>query len=53
MSQKFKKVGRSLNYFQHFLVFVFAVNVCVLISTFASLIGVPIGIASSAVGTKT
>ena len=41
-----------MNYFEHFLVFVSAVSGCVSISAFASLVGVPISIASSAVGLK-
>ena len=39
---------RNLIYFKHFFVFVF-VSGCVSFSAFASLIGVPVGIASSAV----
>ena len=52
MSEKHKKVCKTLSYFEHFLVFVFAVSGCVLISAFASLVGVPAGIDSSAVGLK-
>ena len=44
---------RALNYFQHFLVLVSAVSECISISTFASLVGVPVNIASSAVGLRT
>ena len=44
---------RVLKYFEHFLVFVSAVTGCVLIFVFASLVGVPVGIASSAVEIKT
>ena len=44
---------KVLNYFEHFLVFVSAVSGSVLISVFSSLVGVPVGIASSAVGFKT
>ena len=51
MSEKHKKVCRTLNYFEHFLIFVFTVN-CVYISVFASLVGVPANIAGSAVGLK-
>ena len=50
MSEKHKKVCRGLNYSQHFLVFISAVSGCVLISAFASLVGVPVGIMSSAAG---
>ena len=52
MSKKHKKVRRALNYFDHFLVFVSAVRNCVSTSAFASLVDVPVGIASSAVGLK-
>ena len=38
-----------MNYFKRFLVFVYTVSSCVPISAFASLVGVPVGIASSAV----
>ena len=39
-----------MNYFQYFLVFLSAVSRYVSISAFASLVGIPLGIASSAVG---
>ena len=52
MSETHKKVCRVLNYFEHFLVFVSAVNFCVSISAFASLVGVPVCIATSAIGIK-
>ena len=42
----------TLNYFEHFVVFVFAVSGCVSISAFASLVGISVGIASSAVGIR-
>ena len=41
---------RSLNYFEHFILFVSAVIGCFSISAFASLVDVPVGIANSAVG---
>ena len=47
-----KKVGRTLNYFEYFLIFVFAVSGCVLIDAFCSLFGVFVGILNSAVGLK-
>ena len=50
MSKKHKKKIRSLNYFEHFLLFVSAVIGCFSISAFASLVDVPVGIANSAVG---
>ena len=43
MNKKNKKVCRVLNYIEHLLV---------LISTFASLVGIPIGITSSEIGLK-
>ena len=49
MSEKDKKVCRSSNYFEHFLVFISAVSDCVSICVFASLIEVSVGIASLAV----
>ena len=50
MSKKHKKMFRSLNYFEHFVLFVSAVIGCFSISAFASLVDVPVGIANSAVG---
>ena len=52
MSKKYNNVRRFLNYFEHFLVFVSAVSGCFSISAFASLVGVPVGIASSTVELK-
>ena len=46
------KVCRTFNYFEHFLVFIYAVSDCVSISAFASIVGVPVGIASSSVGLR-
>ena len=37
MSEKHKKVCRVLNYFEHFLIFVSAISVCVSIFAFAAL----------------
>ena len=48
----YRKICRNLNYFEHYLVFDSAVSGCVLTSAFASLVGVPVGFASSAVGMK-
>ena len=45
MSKKYKKVCRALNYIQYFLIFVSAVIRYILISAFASLVGIPVGIA--------
>ena len=52
MSEKHPKICRALNKFEHFLVFVSAVNGCVSISTFSSLVIVSTDIASSAVELK-
>ena len=51
-SEKHKKVCRALNYFEHFLVSIYAVSGCASIFSFASLLRVPVGIASSAVGLR-
>ena len=52
MNEGHKNVCRALNYLEHFLDFVYAARRCVLVSSFTSLVGFPIGIASSAVGIK-
>ena len=52
ISEKRKKKCKALNFFEHFLVFASSVSGCVLISAFGSLVGVPVGTASSAVGLK-
>ena len=52
MSEKHKKVCRGLNYLNHLLLFISPVSGCVSISAFASLIGVLVGIVSSALGIK-
>ena len=50
--RKHKKVFTTLNYINYFLILVSAVTRCILTSTFPSLIGIPILIASSAIGFK-
>ena len=50
MSEKHKKACSALNSFEHFLIFISAVSGCVSVS--ASLLGVPVGITSSAVGIR-
>ena len=50
MSKKHKKVSTTLNYFKHFLILAFDVTGCILISTFVSLLGIPIGITKSIIG---
>ena len=52
MSKKHKKVYRVLNYTEHLLISIFTVSGCVFISAFASLVGIPIGIRSSAIELK-
>ena len=52
MSKKHKKVCTTLNYIEHFLVLASAITGCVSICDFASLVGIPIGITSSAIGLK-
>ena len=52
MSRKHKKVFTTLNYIGHFLILASAITRCISISAFASLIGIPIGITSSATGLK-
>ena len=49
MSMKHKKV---LNYIEHLIILISAVTGCILISAFASLVGIPVGITSSAIGLK-
>ena len=45
-----KVVFRPLNYFEHFFIFVSAVNGNASISAFTSIVSVPVGIASFVVG---
>ena len=49
MSKKHKKICTTVIYFEHFLILAYWI---VSISPFASLIGIPIGITSSAIGLK-
>ena len=51
-SKKHKKVCTTLNYIGQFLILASTITGCVSISGFASLIGIPIGITSSAIGLK-
>ena len=50
MSKKPKKFCTTLNYIEHFLILHSTITGCISISAFASLIGTPIGITSSAIG---
>ena len=52
MSRKHRKVCTTLNYTEHFLILGSTITGCVSISAFASLVGIPIGITSSAIGLK-
>ena len=52
MSENHKKVYRVLNYIEHLLILVSAVTRCISVSAFAYLVGIPIGITSSATGLK-
>ena len=52
MSKKHKKIFSTLNYIEHFHILASTITGCVSISAFASLIGIPIGITSSAIGLK-
>ena len=57
MSKKHKKVCTTLNYIKHFLInysiiLTSAITGCISISAFASLVGIPIGVTSSAIGLK-
>ena len=50
MSEKYKWTCKDLNYVEHLLIIASTVTGCVSIYAFASLVCVPIGITSSAVG---
>ena len=52
MSRKHKKVCTSLTDIEHFLIVASTLTGCILISVFASLFGIPIGIMNSAIGLK-
>ena len=52
MSKKQKKVCTTLNYIKHFLILASIYIGCISISVFTSLLGIPIGIKSSAIGLK-
>ena len=52
MSKKHKKVYRVLYYIDHLLILISTVTGCVSISVFPSLVGIPIGSTSSAIGLK-
>ena len=50
MSNKHIKFCKALNYIELFLIFISAASVCISISVFVLLVGIPISITSSAVG---
>ena len=52
MSKKHNKVCTTLNYIEHFLSLGSTITVCVSISVFASLVCIPLGTTSSAIGLK-
>ena len=52
MSEKYNEICGTFNYFEQFIIFISAVSGCVSISAFASLVGIPLGITSSAVELK-
>ena len=52
MSRKHKKVCATLNYIEHFLILDYKITGCISVSAFASLVGIPIGITSSAIKLK-
>ena len=52
MSRKREKVCVTLNYIEHFLILASAVTGCISLSAFSSLLGILIGITSSAIGLK-
>ena len=52
MSNKPKKVFTTLNYIERFVILASAVIECILISAFRSLVAIPLGIMSPAVGLK-
>ena len=52
ISKKHKNACATLNYIGHFLILASTITGCVSISAFASLVGIPIGITSSAIRLK-
>ena len=52
MSKKHKNFCRVLNYIDHLLILASTITGCISISAFASLFGIPIGIASSIIELK-
>ena len=52
MSKKHKKVWKTLSYIEHFFILASIITGCISISAFPFLVGIPIGIISSAIGLK-
>ena len=52
MIRKHKKVCATINYIENFLLSVSSVAGCTSISTFASLLGIAMGITNSSIGLK-
>ena len=52
MSKKLNNVCRVLNHIDHSLTVIYTITGCVSISAFDSLVGIPIGFASSTIGLK-
>ena len=52
MSTKHRKLCTTLNYVEHILILASTITGCISFSAFASLLGIPIGITSSAIGIK-
>ena len=52
ISKKHKTFSTTLNYMEHFLLVASTIAGCVSIPSFATLVGIPIGITSSAIGFK-
>ena len=52
ISRKHKKIFTSLNYIENFLILASTITGCISTSAFASLLGIPIGITSSAIELK-
>ena len=52
MSREHKKVCTTLNYIKHYLILASTITGYISIAAFASLLDIPIGITSSAVGLK-
>ena len=52
ISKKHKTFSTTLSYMEHFLLVASTIAGCVTIPSFATLVGIPIGITSSAIGFK-